>query len=85
MLFNRLFCLDYPVFESFMGSNRFCSSFLPNGCKDIHFGALNYLAHYDSVVNLMLVMLRVISDDNDSDDATSDSVGNDFADWSNGP
>ena len=33
----------------------------------------------------MMVMLRVISDDNDSDDATSDSVGNDFADWSNGP
>ena len=79
MLFNRLFCLDYPVFESFMGSNRFCSSFLPNGCKDIHFGAVNYLAQ---IMILMMVMLRVISD---SDDATSDSVGNDFADWSNGP
>ena len=33
----------------------------------------------------MMVLLTMISDDNDSDDATSDSVGNDFADWSNGP
>ena len=32
-----------------------------------------------------MVMLTMISDDSDGNDATSDSVGNDFADWSNGP
>ena len=42
-------------------------------------------ANYDFVVNLMMVMLTMISDDSDGNDATSDSVGNDFADWSNGP
>ena len=56
-----------------MGSNRFCSSFLPNGCKDIHFGAVNYLAQimilwwiwwwlcWEWFLMIMIVMMRQVT------------------------